>query len=165
MADNRGENDPSSIFMWRRIDDRLTTSGQPHEHQLATLAALNVSHIVNLGLHSHEKALPDEAGSVHALGMNYIHIPVAFDDPIEDDFERFRDVMTALAGETIHVHCIANLRVSAFLYRYRRDALGWKEVEAREEMEQVWRPGGVWASFIGDASRLASPHRYAGRDY
>lgn len=165
MADNNGAKDPSGIFMWRRIDARLTTSGQPDEEQLAALAALNVSHIVNLGFHSHEKALSDEAASVHALGMSYIHIPVAFDDPAEDDFEQFREVMTALANKMIHVHCIANLRVSAFLYRYRRDVLGGKEAEAREEMERIWRPGGVWAQFIGDASGALLPHRYAGRDY
>lgn len=165
MADNHGENDTSSIFMWRRIDDRLTTSGQPGEDQLATLAALNITHIVNLGLHSHEKALSDEAGSVRALGMSYIHIPVAFDDPVEDDFAQFRDVMAMLASETIHVHCIANLRVSAFLYRYRRDILNWDEALAREEMERIWRPGGVWARFIGDSANEASPHRYASQDY
>lgn len=165
MTDNRDENDPSSIFMWQRIDDRLTTSGQPDKDQLATLAALHVTHIVNLGLHSQEKALPDEAGSVHALGLRYIHIPVAFDDPVEDDFEQFGDVMATLAGKTIHVHCIANLRVSAFLYRYRRDILNWNEALAREEMERIWRPGGVWARFIGDSANEASPHRYASRDY
>ncbi len=165
MTDNNGAIDPSGIFMWRRIDDRLTTSGQPDEEQLAALARLNVTHIINLGLHSHEKALTDEAASVRALGMNYIHIPVAFDDPAERDFEQFREMMAALAGKTMHIHCIANFRVSAFLYRYRREILGWEEAEARVEMEQIWRPGGVWAGFIGDASGTALPHRYAGRDY
>jgi hypothetical protein len=49
----------------------------------------------------------------------------------------------------VHVHCIANYRVSAFFYRYRRDVLGMNEAEARAEMEQVWHPEGVWAVFIG----------------
>ncbi|ANI77520.1 MULTISPECIES: protein tyrosine phosphatase family protein [Sphingobium] len=165
MAMNNGVYDPSGIFMWRRIDERLTTSGQPSEEQLAALAGLNVTHIVNLGLHSHDKALPDEAASVRALGMIYIHIPVPFDQPSESDFERFREVMAALADKTIHVHCIANLRVSAFLYRYRRDILHWEEAEARAEIERIWRPSDVWAEFIGDVSGATSPHRYAGRDY
>jgi hypothetical protein len=49
----------------------------------------------------------------------------------------------------VHVHCIANYRVSAFFYRYRRDVLGMDESRARAEMEEVWHPAGVWASFVG----------------
>lgn len=165
IAQDNRESDPSGIFNWQRIDDRLTTSGQPSEEQLTALANLAVTHIVNLGLHSHEKALPDEEMSVHALGMNYIHIPVPFDNPAENDFERFKNVMEAFSTKTIHIHCIANLRVSAFFYRYRRDMLGWEEAKARDEMERIWRPGGVWAEFIGDAASAGLPHSYAGRDY
>ena len=61
--------DPETIYNWRRLDDRITTSGQPTEPQLADIHALGVRHIVNLGLHTHEKALPDEAASVSRLGM------------------------------------------------------------------------------------------------
>ncbi len=68
--------DPETIYNWRRLDDRITTSGQPTEPQLADIHDLGVRHIVNLGLHTHEKALPDEATSVSRLGMTYIHIPV-----------------------------------------------------------------------------------------
>ena len=69
---------PETIYHWRRLDDRITTSGQPTESQLKDLHALGIRHIVNLGLHSHEKALPDEAASVSRLGMTYIQIPVDF---------------------------------------------------------------------------------------
>ena len=69
--------DPETIYNWRRLDDRITTSGQT-EPQLADIHALGVRHIVNLGLHTHEKALPDQAASVGRLGMTYIHIPVDF---------------------------------------------------------------------------------------
>lgn len=44
--------------------------------------------------------------------------------------------------------CIANYRVSAFFYRYRRDVLGMGEARARADMEQIWCPDGVWATFI-----------------
>ena len=64
--------DPEAIYNWRRLDNRITTSGQPTEKQLADIHALGVRHIVNLGLHTHEKALPDEAASVSRLGMTYI---------------------------------------------------------------------------------------------
>ena len=140
--------DPTAIYNWHRLDERITTSGQPSEQQLAEIKALGVRHIVNLGLHTHEKALPDEAGSVSRLGMTYIHIPVDFQNPTEQDFAEFCSVMEELKAVPVHVHCIANARVSAFFYRYRRDLLGWDEKPARAEMEQVWKPNSVWAKFI-----------------
>ena len=156
--------EPTDIYVWRRLGDRLTTSGQPTEAQLVALRDLGVTRVINLGLHTHERALPDEAASVTALGMAYTNIPVAFDAPTEEDFARFCDVMAAAEGETIHVHCIVNARVSAFLYRYRRDVLGHDEADARAAMMTVWQPEGVWASFIGDKASNALPHRYANRD-
>jgi hypothetical protein len=85
--------DPETIYNWRRLDDRITTSGQPTEPQLADIHALGVRHIINLGLHSHEKALPDEAASVSRLGMTYIHIPVDFQKPTDGDFDQFCSAM------------------------------------------------------------------------
>jgi protein tyrosine phosphatase (PTP) superfamily phosphohydrolase (DUF442 family) len=141
--------DPETIYNWRRLDDRVTTSGQPTEPQLADIHALGVRHIINLGLHSHEKALPDEAASVSRLGMTYIHIPVDFQKPTDGDFDQFCSAMEQLKEVPVHVHCIGNYRVSAFFYRYRRDVLGMDEAQARADMEQVWRPNGVWATFVG----------------
>ena len=140
--------DPEAIYNWQRLDNRITTSGQPTEKQLVDIHALGVRHIVNLGLHTHEKALPDEAASVSRLGMTYLHIPVDFQNPIDDDFDQFCAVMEQLKGVPVHVHCIANYRVSAFFYRYRRDVLGVGEATARAGMEQIWHPEGVWATLI-----------------
>src|SRR5258705_7319063 len=96
--------DPKTIYNWRRLDHRITTSGQPTEPQLADIHALGVRHIVNLGLHSHEKALPDEAASISRLGMTYIHIPVDFQNPTDEDFEKFCSVMEQLKDVPVHVH-------------------------------------------------------------
>jgi uncharacterized protein (TIGR01244 family) len=140
--------DPEGIYNWRRLDDRITTSGQPTEQQLADIRALGVKHVVNLGLHTHEKALPDEAASVGGLGMEYIHIPVDFQNPTEQDFQQFCTVLEQLKDVPVHVHCIANARVSAFFYRYRRDVGGMDEARAKAEMQAVWQPRGVWVEFV-----------------
>jgi len=50
------------------------------------------------------------------------------------------------------VHCIANARVSAFFYRYRRDVLSMDETQARAEMEAVWQPNAIWAAFVARRS-------------
>jgi uncharacterized protein (TIGR01244 family) len=140
--------DPEAIYHRRRLDDRIATSGQPTEDQLTDIRALGVNHVINLGLHTHEKALPDEAASVSRLGITYIHIPVDFQNPTEQDFQQFCAVMEQLKDVPVHVHCIANYRVLAFFYRYRRDVLGIDEVKARAEMDAIWHPEGVWAAFI-----------------
>ena len=151
--------DLPEIYHWRRFTPSITTSGQPSEDQLKDIAGLGVTHIINLGMHDHERALEDEAASAGLLGMNYIHIPVEFSDPTETDFEAFCAAMAELQGEKLHVHCIANLRVTAFLYRYQRDVLGVSETEARALMDTVWQPGGVWAKFIGDEASIPLEHR------
>lgn len=143
--------DPETIYHWRRLDDRVTTSGQPTEPQLEDIHALGIRHIVNLGLHSHEKALADETASVSRLGMTYIHIPVDFQNPTDQDFDQFCAVMEQLKDVPVHVHCIANYRVSAFFYRYRRDVLGMDEARARAHMEEVWHPEGVCEPLADEA--------------
>ncbi|GAA5265950.1 hypothetical protein ACOSOMT5_P2377 [Acidiphilium sp. MT5] len=141
--------DPTSIDGWHRLDHRLTSSGQPTEAELELIAELGVRHIINLGLPSHPRALPDEAASVAALGLAYTAIPVEFSQPTEADFTKFCALMTACAGATIHIHCIANYRVSAFIYRYRREILRWPETKARPDLLRLWQPNDVWATFIG----------------
>jgi protein tyrosine phosphatase (PTP) superfamily phosphohydrolase (DUF442 family) len=157
--------DPVGILNWRRLDGRVTTSGQPTEGQLEEIQKLGVTHIVNLALHSHEKALRDERATVTALEMTYIHIPVDFAAPTEADFDSFSEAMKATETCQVHVHCIVNARVSAFVYRFQRDVMGLEQRRAWALMESVWRPGGVWAAFIGNDEDTALPHRFAGRDY
>jgi len=140
--------DPTDIYNWRRLDERLTTSGQPTEAQLQAIAALGVDCVVNLGLHTHAKALPDERASVAALGMDYIHQPVEFQNPTAEDLTAFCDLMDQLQGRTIHVHCIANWRISAFMYRWRVDRLGWDKARARVDLDAIWTPEGPWVAIV-----------------
>ncbi len=140
--------DPVEVYNWRRLDTRLTTSGQPTEAQLAQIRALGVTCVVNLGLHSHEKALADEAATVAGLGMAYVHQPVDFSRPTAADLARFCDLMDERRHEVLHVHCIANFRVSAFLYRYRVDRLGWTPADARADLDAIWEPQGPWAEIV-----------------
>lgn len=157
--------DLPDILNWRRLDDRITLSGQPTEGQLADLQALGVTHIINLGPHDNKGALVDEAGTVASLGMQYVYIPVAFDSPTDKDFDDFCDALESLPDTQIHVHCIYNARVSAFFYRYARAGRGGTEAEAFALMDGIWRPGNDWADFIGSEKAAGQPNRYAGHDY
>src|SRR5438046_5273235 len=121
----------SDIYNFRQVSPDLVSSGQPREHQLAAIAAAGYNVIINLALHDDPRySLPDEATSVRALGLEYVHIPVQFGAPSESDLERFFEAMEQYATERIWVHCAANMRVSAFLGLYRTLRQGWQDPQA-----------------------------------
>ena len=80
--------------------------------------------------------------------MTYVHIPVDFRNPTEDDFQSFSSAITASGDRPLHVHCIANYRVSAFVYRYRRTVLRIPAAKARVDLDRVWQPDAIWTEFI-----------------
>jgi protein tyrosine phosphatase (PTP) superfamily phosphohydrolase (DUF442 family) len=158
-------NEPSHILNWRRIEENLTTSGQPSVSELAELQSMGVTHIINLAPHDNDGALPDEPRSVKALGMVYVYIPVDFDDPKEVDFEVFRTALEALEGKKVHVHCIYNARVSAFFFRLATEGGKLSMEAAYSNMESIWRPGQDWADFVRNPDAKGQMNRYAGEDY
>ena len=137
------------IYQYRRIDDRLGTSGQPSEEQLGDIAAAGFETVINLALHDDPRySLPDEPGTVAALGMEYVHLPVDFSAPTEADFKAFASAFEAHADSRLWVHCAANARVTAFLGLYRVLRQGWSEDEAFALLYEVWPPNEVWTAFI-----------------
>ena len=141
--------DESDIYNFRRLSPALTTSGQPDEAQFAALRDSGVETVINLALSTSPRALPDEAGTLATLGLRYIHIPVEFTAPTEADFEAFATAMDGLGDTPAHVHCAANMRVSAFLYRYRVERLGWTAAQARPDLDAIWEPDPIWRNFLG----------------
>lgn len=140
--------DDSGIYNFRRLSPTLTTSGQPTEEQFAQIAAAGIETVINLAMPDSPHALSNEADLLGRLGLRHVNIPVDFAEPTESDFQRFSKEIEALDGAPVHVHCIANYRVSAFFYRYRRERLGWTEDKARPDLDALWQPKGVWADFI-----------------
>jgi uncharacterized protein (TIGR01244 family) len=140
--------DVSQIHNFRRLSPVLTTSGQPDKAQFAALRDAGVKTVINLALTDSPRALPDERVALAALGVRYIHIPVDFKAPTEADFAAFAAAMDALRDAPVHIHCAANWRVSAFVYRYRIERLGWSEAEARPDLDAIWQPDAVWRNFL-----------------
>ena len=75
------------IINFRRLSDRLITGGQPTEEELALAAAAGAEVVINLGRLDPAYALPDEHGTVAALGLIYEHIPVVWAEPTAADLE------------------------------------------------------------------------------
>lgn len=143
----RGES-LQGIYNFLPLGPQLLTSGQPTEKQLAHLRDTGVETVINLAPVTADNALPDEAATVAALGMHYVHIPVDFTAPSEADFRRFCEAMAARGEGRVLVHCAANMRVSAFMYRYRCEVLSEPPARARRDLYRIWRPQGVWRDFI-----------------
>jgi protein tyrosine phosphatase (PTP) superfamily phosphohydrolase (DUF442 family) len=139
----------TDIYNFRMVDALLSTSGQPTEAQLRAVAADAFGVVINLALHNDPRySLPDEAGLVRSLGLTYVHIPVQFDNPTEDDLLAFFDAMETHRERKRLVHCAANKRVTAFLGLYRVIQQNWKPEAAFALMNDVWEPDAVWSSFI-----------------
>jgi protein tyrosine phosphatase (PTP) superfamily phosphohydrolase (DUF442 family) len=135
------------------VDGRIGTAGQPKEDELREVAEDGYRAVINLGLLNPEYCLPDEAGLVASLGLQYRHLPVNFDAPALADFEAFVAQMDAWAGERVFVHCAANLRVSSFMAVYGEMRLGWSRDRADQHARTFWEPTRVWQRFVADARK------------
>ena len=130
--------DPGDIRNWLRRPDGITTSGRLKPEDPARLAAIGVTHVVNLALDDHPEALAEEERILGEHGIAYTHIPVPFDAPDSSHVDALRRVLAETDGP-VHVHCIMNYRVTAFMYLLDRDA-GVPEADARALMRRVWDP-------------------------
>ncbi len=141
----------SSIYNYRKVNDRVITGGQPTEEQLrAAAAAEGVQAVINLAVHNPEHSLPDEGGVVRAAGMEYHHIPVDWGNPLETDFAEFEKAIGEVGGRKVLIHCAANFRVTAFFGLYALKNLGWTEAEAEAFRAPIWQGSDypVWEEFI-----------------
>ena len=145
--------DPEDIRNFLRLSNRITTSGRLQEGDPERLASIGVRHVVNLALSDHPEALPNDKATMANAGLRYTHIPVPFDAPTDAHYRAFAAALDA-DDEPVHVHCIMNWRVWAFLYRWNRER-GMDEAAARRQMEAIWSPeendhpaAPVWAAFI-----------------
>ncbi len=140
----------AAITNYRRLAPDLITGGQPTEAQLALVAAAGAEVVINLGRLDPAYALPDERGTVEALGLIYEHIPVAWEQPTPADLDTFFAAMDRHAGRRVFVHCAANYRASAFVMLYRVLRLGWPIANALPDMRTIWDPAEypAWQAFL-----------------
>lgn len=135
------------------ITPLLLTAGQPTAEQIALIAAAGCQVVINLAMPTSSTALPDEAALVAAHGMDYIAIPVVWEEPTLGDLARFFAAMEANQERKVFVHCVVNYRVSTFIYLYRVLWLGVDPDEAIWDLRSIWEPEPHWAEFIETATR------------
>ena len=138
------------IFNYIKVDDRISTAGQPTEDQLRDAAAEGFTTIINLAPVNPPYTPANEAGLARELGVNYIYIPVAWNNPTDADFAAFERAMSQTTEGRTLIHCAANFRVTAFYTLYAQKHLGWSAAEADALRDRIWAGSDypVWEAFI-----------------
>lgn len=140
------------IFNYVKVNEQVSTAGQPTEEQLRDLAADGFTAIINLAPVNPPYTPADEAGLARSLGMTYVHIPVEWGNPTDADYDAFEQAMGRLAGEKVLIHCAANFRVTAFYSLYARRHLGWSQTQADDFRAGIWAGSDypIWEAFIAE---------------
>lgn len=138
----------SEIRVFRAVDDRLGTAGQPTEAQFQMVREAGFEAVINLALPTSTDALANEGSVVTGLAMSYVHIPVDFEAPAPRDFQAFCRVMEAFGDRPVFVHCAANMRVSSFVFLYRVICQRVARAEAERDLHAIWQSDEVWSRFI-----------------
>ncbi len=131
-----------------QVFDWLWTSGQLSEKDIHQLPELGVDVVLNIALPASTNALPGEAELVTRQGLAYVQIPVVWETPTPKQFTQFAGTLKAFEGSKIWVHCAKNLRVSAFIYLYRKHILCESEEVASFPMREIWTPNETWQAFM-----------------
>ncbi len=141
----------SDIYNFLSLSDDLGTAGQPTAEQLQAVKDAGYEVVINLAMGNTPRDLPNEAELLAEKGLDYVHIPVEWEAPTAENLSQFFDAMDASQGKKCFVHCIANMRVSAFVFLYRVLRQGAPRAEAETTMKQLLQPNATWQTFIDNA--------------
>jgi len=138
-----------------QLTDRVATSGQPKLSQFEAIKAAGYKAVINLA--DVGDSLDAEPKIWASLGLEYTHIPVVWKQPTLEDAQQFFKLMQQCEGRKIYVHCVANRRVSAFMYLYHITQLHMPESQARHDLNTLWVPNPIWQHFIDTALQHFGP--------
>ena len=137
------------VFNYYQVPGLFETSGQPNNKQLISIANGGYEVVINLAPNTTiEGRVINEKDILKYNNITYIHIPVDFNNPLNEDFNKFVAALEQNKHKKIWVHCAANMRVSAFVFKYRRDVLGLSPKNIEEDLEAIWVPNKTWSSFL-----------------
>ncbi|MDP4942534.1 MAG: protein tyrosine phosphatase family protein [OM182 bacterium] len=138
----------ADITNFRQYSATFASSGQPTKDQFSAIAENGFERIVYIAFTNNTNALPDADQVVKGLGMEYMHIPVTWDNPLPSDFYTFADSLRRDTDKKTLLHCQVNARATAFSFLYRVIYEGVDIAEAKADMNTVWQPNETWRDFI-----------------
>ena len=95
----------NKILNFIKINELISTSGQPKIEEFEFIAKEGFEVIINLALNSSSNAIENEDKIVSSLNMSYIHIPVDFENPRISDLKLFLNILQALGANKVWIHC------------------------------------------------------------
>lgn len=137
----------ASVIHYRLIYPNLATSGMPDRNQIELMKAEGYQAIINLATESNH-SLPDEADLVLEQGLEYVNIPVVWQNPTLADLEQFFQEMDRRQSQNVYVHCAMNMRVSCFVFLYRVIRQHVPVETAKQDLQRIWEPDPTWQSFM-----------------
>ena len=138
----------AEITNFRQYSSTFASSGQPTREQFSTIAENGFERIVYIAFTNNQNALPDADLVVKGLGMEYMQVPVDFNNPLPSDFYAFADSMRRNTDKKTLLHCQVNARATAFSFLYRVIYADVPLAQAKAYMNTVWQPNEVWRDFI-----------------
>ncbi len=137
----------TSIVNYIKIDNNISTSGQPTKKQFKKIAKQGFNVVINLAMHN-KGALKEEDKIVSKNNMMYIHIPITWKKPEPDRLPIFLKLLESLQRENkkVFIHCIKNHRVSVFMYHYKKSILKHENVKLIAPKD--FKPNEVWVKVL-----------------
>lgn len=137
------------VFNYYQVPGLFETSGQPNNKQLISIANGGYEVVINLAPNTTiEGRVINEKDILKSNNITYIQIPVDFNNPLDEDFNKFVAALEENKHKKIWVHCAANMRVSAFVFKYRRDVLGLSQKNIERDLKAIWIPNKAWSFFL-----------------
>ena len=138
----------NKILNYIKINELISTSGQPKIEELELIANEGFEVVINLAMPTTSNALKNEDKIVSSLNMSYIHIPVDFENPRISDLKLFLNILQALGANKVWIHCAKNYRVSAFMYVYHKYILHTPFEEIDLSIFEKWQLSLVWQELM-----------------
>jgi len=119
------------ILNYIKVNEYISTAGQPTKKQFKIIAKNRFDVVINLALHDSSNALKNEDKIVSKNDMIYIHIPISWETPEVDRLRLFLFTLKALQknNKKVFIHCAMNYRVQVFMHHYKKSILNVKKLK------------------------------------
>lgn len=134
----------NQIQNYLKISETISTSGQPLEPHFKEIGRAGFEVVINLA----PSSIPNELELCRESGLAYVHIPVKWQEPRQDQLLKFFSFLSVNGEFRIFVHCTNNMRTSVFIYLYRILINHEIEGNCRADLLKIWNPDETWQGFI-----------------
>jgi len=141
----------NQITNYLAINENLLTAGMPTAEQLHAFQSEKIDMVINLAIEDSSSATPNEREILNSLGISYSNIPVVWENPKVSDLTQFFSIMDENQSKKLFVHCVLNMRVSAFVFLYFVIQKQMYPEIAIQNLRKIWEPNIIWQIFMNKA--------------